>query len=109
MNPTVVTERPKTPIAMTIAGSDSGGGAGIQADLKTFSALGVFGCSAITSLTAQNTQGVQGVWPVPPDFVRKQIHSVLVDIPVGAIKTGMLATADIIHAVADGLGDYADI
>src|SRR5690606_22547197 len=85
------------------------GGAGIQADLKTFSALGVFGCSAITSLTAQNTQGVQGVWPVPPDFVRKQIHSVLVDIPVGAIKTGMLATADIIHAVADGLEDYAVI
>lgn len=100
---------PSTPIALTIAGSDSGGGAGIQADLKTFSALGVFGCSAITSLTAQNTQGVQGVWPVPPDFVRKQIHSVLVDIPVGAIKTGMLATVDIIHAVADGLGDYADI
>src|SRR5690606_26755006 len=100
---------PSTPIALTIAGSDSGGGAGIQGDFKTFSALGVFGCSAITSLTPQNTQGAQGVWPERPDFVRKQIHSVLVDIPVGAIKTGMLATADIIHAVADGLEDYADI
>lgn len=92
-----------TPIALTIAGSDSGGGAGIQADLKTFSALGVFGCSAIASLTAQNTLGVQGVFPIPPDFVRAQIHSVLTDIPVGAIKTGMLATADIIHAVAESL------
>ena len=100
---------PTTPIALTIAGSDSGGGAGIQADLKTFAALGVFGCSAITSLTAQNTLGVQGVWPVPPDFVRAQIHSVLTDIPVAAIKTGMLATADIIHAVADSLVDYTSI
>ncbi len=98
-----------TPIALTIAGSDSGGGAGIQADLKAFSALGVFGCSAITSLTAQNTLGVQGVWPVPPEFVRKQIHSVLTDIPVAAIKTGMLAQADIIHAVADSLLEYAGV
>lgn len=93
----------KTPIALTIAGSDSGGGAGIQADLKTFSALGVFGCSAIASLTAQNTQGVQGVLPIPPAFVQQQIHSVLSDIDVGAIKTGMLATAEIISAVADSL------
>jgi len=98
-----------TPIALTIAGSDSGGGAGIQADLKAFSALGVFGCSAIASLTAQNTQGVQGVLPIPPAFVQQQIQSVLSDIRVGAIKTGMLATADIIAAVADSLRAYPQI
>src|SRR5690606_38481235 len=97
------------PVALTIAGSDSGGGAGIQADLKTFAALGVYGCSAISSLTAQNTCGVQGVFPVPPDFVQAQIHSVLSDIPVGAIKPGMLATADIIRAVAEALTKYAPI
>lgn len=100
-NPSVV-----TPIALTIAGSDSGGGAGIQADLKTFSALGVFGCSVIASLTAQNTLGVQGVLPIPPDFVAQQIHSVLSDIPVRAIKTGMLATADIIATVQSSLANY---
>ena len=99
----------QTPIALTIAGSDSGGGAGIQADLKTFSALGVFGCSAIASLTAQNTLGVQGVLPIPPAFVQQQIHSVLSDIKVGAIKSGMLATADIIAAVADSLRAYPQI
>ncbi len=98
-----------TPIALTIAGSDSGGGAGIQADLKAFSALGVFGCSAISSLTAQNTLGVQGVFPVPPEFVQQQIHSVLSDLAVGAIKTGMLATADIIRAVADSLAAFVAI
>lgn len=95
-----------TPIALTIAGSDSGGGAGIQADLKTFAALGVYGCSAISSLTAQNTCGVQGVLPVPPTFVQAQIASVLCDIPVAAIKTGMLAQADIIQAVAQALAAY---
>lgn len=95
-----------TPIALTIAGSDSGGGAGIQADLKTFAALGVYGCSAISSLTAQNSCGVQGVLPVPPEFVNAQITSVLSDIPVAAIKTGMLAQADIIRAVAQTLADY---
>lgn len=94
---------------MTIAGSDSGGGAGIQADLKTFAALGVYGCSAIASLTAQNTQGVQGVLPIPPAFVQAQIQSVLSDIQVGAIKTGMLATADIINAVAESLKRFAQI
>lgn len=99
----------QTPIALTIAGSDSGGGAGIQADLKTFAALGVYGCSAIASLTAQNTKGVQGVLPIPPAFVQAQIQSVLSDINVGAIKTGMLATADIIDAVADSLKYYAHI
>lgn len=98
-----------TPIAMTIAGSDSGGGAGIQADLKAFAALGVYGCSAIASLTAQNTRGVQGVLPIPAAFVQAQIHSVLGDIQVGAIKTGMLATAEIIAAVAEALAQYPAI
>ncbi len=98
-----------TPIALTIAGSDSGGGAGIQADLKTFSALGVYGCSAITSLTAQNTLGVQGVFAVPPEFVQQQIQSVMSDIQVGAIKTGMLANAEIISAVAHSLKNYPSI
>ncbi len=98
-----------TPIALTIAGSDSGGGAGIQADLKTFSALGVYGCSAITSLTAQNTLGVQGVFAVPPEFVQQQIESVLSDLTVSAIKTGMLANADIILAVSDSLKNYSSI
>jgi hydroxymethylpyrimidine/phosphomethylpyrimidine kinase len=86
---------------MTIAGSDSGGGAGIQADLKTFAALGVFGTSAITALTAQNTQGVAGVHPVPPEFVAAQVDAVLADLPVAAVKTGMLATAPILRAVAE--------
>lgn len=102
-------DKPSTPIALTIAGSDSGGGAGIQADLKTFAALGVYGCSAIASLTAQNTQGVQSVMPIPPAFVQAQIQSVLSDIDVGAIKTGMLATADIISAVAESLKIFPQI
>jgi hydroxymethylpyrimidine/phosphomethylpyrimidine kinase len=89
------------PVALTVAGSDSGGGAGIQADLKTFAALGVFGASAITALTAQNTRGVRGVLPVPPDFVVAQVDAVLDDLPVAAVKTGMLATAGIVQVVAD--------
>jgi hydroxymethylpyrimidine/phosphomethylpyrimidine kinase len=97
------------PIALTVAGSDSGGGAGIQADLKTFAALGVYGCSAITSLTAQNTLGVQDVLPIAPNFIRAQIQSVLDDIQVGAIKTGMLATADIIQMVIDSVASYPKI
>ena len=72
------------PIALTIAGSDSSGGAGIQADLKTFTALGVYGASVLTALTAQNTQGVQGVAPVEPSFVALQLRSVLTDLDVGA-------------------------
>ena len=92
-----------TPTALTIAGSDSGGGAGIQADLKTFQARGVFGTSAITALTAQNTVGVWGVFPVPPEFVRKQIFAVLDDIGADAIKTGMLVDEATILAVADAL------
>ena len=96
-----------TAIAVTIAGSDSGGGAGIQADLKTFSALGVYGASVITALTAQNTLGVQGVCDTPPGFVTAQIDSVFSDLPVNAVKIGMLSHADTIRAVADGLRRHA--
>lgn len=88
------------PVALTIAGSDSGGGAGIQADLKVFFALGCHGTSALTALTAQNTRGVDGIHEVPPAFVEAQIDSVLADLPVGAAKTGMLASAGIVEAVA---------
>jgi hydroxymethylpyrimidine/phosphomethylpyrimidine kinase len=96
-----------TPIAVTIAGSDSGGGAGIQADLKTFSALGVYGASVITALTAQNTRGVQGIHDVPEDFVAQQIDSVFSDLAVTAVKIGMLSRAPVIAAVADGLARHA--
>ena len=92
-----------TPIAVTIAGSDSGGGAGIQADLKTFSALGVYGASVITALTAQNTMGVTGIHDVPPEFIAAQIDAVFSDLKVGAVKIGMLSQAATIAAVADGL------
>src|SRR5258706_12719293 len=91
------------PKALTIAGSDSGGGAGIQADLKTFAALGVYGCSVITAITAQNTQQVTGVEQVSPDMVRKQPEAVLSDIRPNVLKTGMLADAAIILAVASSL------
>ena len=93
-----------TAIALTIAGSDSSGGAGIQADLKTFSAFGVYGASVITALTAQNTHGVQGVETVSPAFVAEQLNSVLSDLDVGAIKTGMLANAAIVETVARRCG-----
>lgn len=89
------------PVALTIAGSDSGGGAGIQADLLTFAAHGVFGTTAITALTAQNPDGVSAVHPVPAAFVREQAEQVARFFNVGAAKTGMLANAEIIHAVAD--------
>ena len=92
-----------TRIAVTIAGSDSGGGAGIQADLKTFSALGVYGASVITALTAQNTLGVQGIHDVPPDFIGRQIDSVFSDLTVNAVKIGMLSRPAAIEAVAAGL------
>jgi hydroxymethylpyrimidine/phosphomethylpyrimidine kinase len=95
-----------TAIAVTIAGSDSGGGAGIQADLKTFSALGVYGASVIAALTAQNTKGVTGIHDVPPDFVTAQIDAVFSDLEVGAVKLGMLSNAAVIAAVADGLARY---
>jgi hydroxymethylpyrimidine/phosphomethylpyrimidine kinase len=90
-------------IALTIAGSDSCGGAGVQADLKTFTALGVFGASAITALTAQNTLGVRSVVDMEPAFVVAQIDAVMDDLPVAAAKTGMLSQASIIEMVADRL------
>jgi hydroxymethylpyrimidine/phosphomethylpyrimidine kinase len=98
-----------TAIALTIAGSDSGGGAGIQADLKTFSALGVYGASVITALTAQNTVRVEAVHVVPADFVLAQMRAVADDLQVDAIKIGMLATAPVIEAVAEGLKDYRGV
>jgi hydroxymethylpyrimidine/phosphomethylpyrimidine kinase len=98
-----------TATALTIAGSDSGGGAGIQADLKTFSALGVYGASVITALTAQNTLGVQGVLDVPATFIRRQMASVLDDLDVKAIKIGMLSRRTTIRAVADGLAAVSAI
>jgi hydroxymethylpyrimidine/phosphomethylpyrimidine kinase len=90
-------------IAVTIAGSDSGGGAGIQADLKTFSALGVYGASVITALTAQNTQGVSAIHDVPPEFVTAQIDAVFSDLDVDAVKIGMLSRIAMIEAVAGGI------
>src|SRR2546430_10451185 len=93
------------PRALTIAGSDSGGGAGIQADLKTFAVLGVWGMSAVTSITVQNTEGVTGVSDVPADVVGAQIRAVATDIGVDAAKTGMLSSAPIIEAVADAVRD----
>jgi hydroxymethylpyrimidine/phosphomethylpyrimidine kinase len=93
----------RAPIALTIAGSDSGGGAGIQADLKTFSALGVYGASAITAVTAQDTRRVYGFVELEPAFVAAQIDAVLDDIGADAVKTGMLAGASIIEAVAERL------
>jgi hydroxymethylpyrimidine/phosphomethylpyrimidine kinase len=88
---------------LSIAGSDPSGGAGVQADLKTFAALGVYGMAAITALTAQNTTGVYGVHAVPAAFVAAQIARVFEDIPARAVKLGMMANADIVHAVADAL------
>jgi hydroxymethylpyrimidine/phosphomethylpyrimidine kinase len=91
------------PRALSIAGSDSGGGAGIQADLKTFSALGVFGMTAITAVTVQNTKGVSSFEELPPHTVAEQIHAVAGDIGVDAAKTGMLASAPIVEAVAEAV------
>ena len=95
------------PNILKIAGSDSGGGAGIQADLKTFSALGAYGASAITALTAQNTRGVTGVHAPDAAFVTAQLDAVFSDIRIDAVKIGMLANAAIVHAVADALRRYA--
>ena len=95
------------PIALTIAGSDSGGGAGIQADLKTFHAFGCFGTSAITAITVQNTRGVTGVHAIPVDTVREQIRAVAEDLPPAACKTGMLATAELVRAVAAAIREHA--
>ncbi|GHC49666.1 bifunctional hydroxymethylpyrimidine kinase/phosphomethylpyrimidine kinase [Streptomyces cinnamoneus] len=93
------------PRVLTVAGSDSGGGAGIQADLKTMLALGVHGMSAVTAVTAQNSLGVQGAWPLPAEAVRAQVRSVVDDIGVQAVKTGMLASAELVETVAELLAD----
>jgi hydroxymethylpyrimidine/phosphomethylpyrimidine kinase len=95
-----------TAIAVTIAGSDSGGGAGIQADLKTFAALGVYGASIITALTAQNTKGVAAIHDVPDDFIAAQIDAVYSDLDVGAVKIGMLSQIAAIRAVSRGLARH---
>jgi hydroxymethylpyrimidine/phosphomethylpyrimidine kinase len=98
---------PIVPIALTIAGSDSSGGAGIQADLKTFAALGVYGASVITALTAQNTRGVTGIHLVPPEFVTAQIDAVFADLAIGAVKIGMVAQLATIEAIAAALARFS--
>lgn len=95
-----------TAVALTIAGSDSGAGAGIQADLKTFAALGVYGASVIAALTAQNTQGVTAIHDVPPDFIAAQLDAVFADFAVAAVKIGMLSRAAAIQTVAQGLARH---
>jgi len=97
---------PEPRCVLTIAGSDSGGGAGIQADIKTITVLGGFGMSAITALTAQNTREVQAIQTVSPDFVLRQIEAVATDLPIHAAKTGMLANREIVEAVAEGIGRF---
>ena len=94
------------PIALTIAGSDSGGGAGIQADLKTFHAFRVYGTTAVTAITAQNTRGVFAVHPVPVGMVRAQLDALATDLPPRAIKTGMLATAELVEAVGTAIREH---
>ncbi|HEY7026526.1 MAG TPA: bifunctional hydroxymethylpyrimidine kinase/phosphomethylpyrimidine kinase [Gemmatimonadales bacterium] len=93
-------------IALTIAGSDSGGGAGIQADLKTFHQFGVFGTSVITAITAQNTKGVRAVHPVPPEMVRAQLEALAGDLPPAGYKTGMLATSELVRMVAGAIAEF---
>src|SRR6266571_1178118 len=93
--------RKKVPVALTIAGSDSGGGAGIQADLKTFAALGVHGTSAITCLTAQNPRAISGLQPCSPEMLRRQLDAVFSELPPNACKTGMLFSAGLARVVAD--------
>jgi len=95
-----------TPVhVLTIAGSDPSGGAGIQADLKTFSALGAYGCAVLTSLTAQSTRGVTGIHPVPAAFVREQVETLVDDVRLDAVKIGMLGTAEVVEVVADLVRD----
>ena len=103
------TESGRRPRAMTIAGSDSGGGAGIQADLKTFAALGVYGTSALTAITAQNTLAVTGVHEIPTSTVEAQIDAILTDIGTDAVKTGMLSSSAIIECVAGSLQRHAGL
>ncbi len=108
--PDVCAPRPhRPPVALTIAGSDPSGGAGIQADLKTFSALGAYGTSVITALTAQATTGVTGVHAVPVDFVREQASTLLADVRIDAVKVGMLASAELAQAVGEVLSECADV
>lgn len=106
-----MTSRQASPVrtALTIAGSDSGAGAGIQADLKTFAALGVYGTSAIAAITAQNTRGITALEPVSPTLVTAQISAVVDDFQVAAIKTGMLGTRDVVAAVADRLIEIPEV
>jgi hydroxymethylpyrimidine/phosphomethylpyrimidine kinase len=96
-----------TPIVLTIAGSDSGGGAGIQADIKAISATGSYACSVITALTAQNTQGVTGIYPISSEFVEQQLDAVFSDLNVIAVKVGMLSDSDIIRSVAKKIKQYS--
>jgi hydroxymethylpyrimidine/phosphomethylpyrimidine kinase len=103
-----MTTAPRTPRVLSIAGSDSGGGAGIQADLKAFAACGVHGMTAITAITAQNTVAVTGVWPVPPEAIVEQVRAVAGDIGVDAVKIGMLGNAETIEAVARALDLIGD-
>jgi hydroxymethylpyrimidine/phosphomethylpyrimidine kinase len=99
-------QRPRYARVLSIAGSDSGGGAGIQADLKTFSALGCYGMTAITAITAQNTKGVQGIHGIPAEMLQAQIDAVVQDIGVDAIKIGMLHTPEVVHVVAQAIRRY---
>jgi len=99
----------KYPVVLTIAGSDSGGGAGIQADLKTISALGCFGTTAITAITAQNTLGVSGIHPIPVEFVKSQIKAVMDDLRPSVIKIGMVHSAAQAIGIAEALGDYKNV
>ncbi|MEZ9630500.1 bifunctional hydroxymethylpyrimidine kinase/phosphomethylpyrimidine kinase [Vibrio breoganii] len=101
-----VSQSKKTPIVLTIAGSDSGGGAGIQADIKAISATGSYACSVITALTAQNTQGVTGIFPISAEFIEQQLDAVFTDLDVVAVKVGMLAEAGLIQAVVKKLKQY---
>ncbi|GAL10019.1 phosphomethylpyrimidine kinase [Vibrio astriarenae] len=95
-----------TPIVLTIAGSDSGGGAGIQADIKAMSATGSFACSVITAITSQNTQGVSAIFPIPLDHVESQLDAVFTDLNIVAVKVGMLADSNIIKVVAQKIKQY---
>ena len=100
------TQLPRYPRVLSIAGSDSGGGAGIQADLKTFSALGCYGMTAITAITAQNTLGVRSIHGIPPEMLKAQIDAVVQDIGVDAIKIGMLHAPEVVHVVAEAIRNY---
>ena len=99
----------KRPVAFSIAGSDPGGGAGIQQDLKVFTVLGVWGCAAITALTVQNTTGVKAVYPIPGSVLKEQVQAVMEDIRPRVVKTGMLSTMENVHVLAEVLSGYRDV